>query len=52
MRSSSLKPCRSKGGGLVGKGWVGEVHSPGTSVWGTGRSSMGQMGSPVSRLST
>ena len=39
-------------GGLVGNGCVGEYHSPGTSPLGTGRSSMGQMGVPVSRLKT
>ena len=31
-RSSSLKPFRSNAAGLVGKGCVGEVHSPGTSL--------------------
>ena len=38
--------------GLVGYGCVGDVHSPGTSVCGTGRSSMGQTGSPVARSNT
>ena len=33
-------------------GWVGEYHSPGTSPAGTGCSSMGQIGSPVSRSKT
>ena len=36
----------------MGKGWVGEVHSPGTSDSATARSSIGHTGSPVSRLST
>ena len=49
IRSSSVTPCRSNGGGLVGKGCVGEVYSPGTVDCGTGRSSIGQTGSPVSR---
>ena len=52
MISSSSNPCRSKGGGLVGKGCVGERVSPGTSLAGTGRSSMGQTGSPVTRSKT
>ena len=37
------------GGGRDGKGWVGDDRSPGTSLRGTARSSMGQMGSPVTR---
>ena len=40
----------SYGAGLVGNGWVLESFSPGTSDPGTSRSSMGQMGSPVTRL--
>ena len=47
MRSSTDTPWRSKGAGRVGNGWVGAVHSPGTSLGATGRSSMGQTGSPV-----
>ena len=43
---------REYGGGLVGKGWVGQDSSPGTSLLGTGRSSMGHRGSPVTRLKT
>src|SRR5919204_16876 len=31
---------------------MGEYHSPGTSPFATGRSSIGQIGSPVSRLNT
>ena len=52
MRWSSLIPCISKGAGLVGWGWVGEVCSPGTSLWGTSTSGIGQTGSPVWRFST
>src|SRR5437868_1477607 len=51
-RSSSVTPCRSKAGGLVGIGCVGEYHSPGTSPLGTGRSTIGQTGSPVMRSNT
>ena len=42
-------PCTSNGAGLVGNGWVGEIHSPGVSEPGTGRSTMGHTGSPVTR---
>ena len=35
MRSSSEKPCFETGAGLVGKGWVAAVRSPGTSLAGT-----------------
>ena len=52
IRSSTLVPCWSKGGGFVGNGWVAAYHSPGTSPGGTGRSSMGQIGSPVTRSKT
>src|SRR3954468_16134574 len=51
-RSSFDTPCRSYAGGFVGNGCVGAYHSPGTSPLGTGRSSIGQIGSPVSRLTT
>src|SRR5947209_5275484 len=44
MRSASETPCRSYAGGLVGNGCVGEYHSPGTSPFATGRSSIGQTG--------
>ena len=47
-----MRPCRSNGAGRVGKGCVGEVHSPGTVDFGTGRSSIGQTGSPVTRSKT
>ena len=33
-------PCRSKAGGFVGNGCVGDVRSPGTVDWTTGRSSI------------
>src|SRR5258708_37846426 len=52
IRLSLEIPWLSNAGGLVGNGCVGEYHSPGTSPFATGRSSMGQMGSPVSRLKT
>src|SRR4029077_15900299 len=52
IRSSMEIPCRSKAGGLVGNGCVGEYHSPGTSPLGTGFSTMGQIGSPPSRFTT
>src|ERR1700730_5354454 len=52
IRLSLEMPWLSNAGGLAGNGCVGEYHSPGTSPFGTGRSSIGQMGSPVSRLKT
>src|SRR5688572_28685623 len=39
-------------GRLLGNGCVGEVLSPGTSDWGTGRSSIGHTGCPVIRSNT
>ena len=60
-RSSGVKSIRSSGtrimlreyaGGFVGNGRVGDVFSPGTSDCGTGRSSIGQTGTPVVRSST
>ena len=48
----SVTPCRSNAAGLVGNGWVGETRSPGTSACGTGRSSIGHSGSPVTRSKT
>ena len=36
----------------VGNGCVGEYHSPGTSPFATGRSSIGQIGWPVTRSNT
>ena len=50
--SFSFSDCFAKGGGLVGNGCVGQPCSPGTSLAGTGRSSIGQIGSPVTRLKT
>src|ERR1700761_5335900 len=47
--SSFLKDMRLSGGVLVGNGWVGLYHSPGTSPLGTGRSSTGKAGFPVAR---
>src|SRR3954462_10013723 len=44
MRSSIDTPCRSNAGGFDGNGCVGEYHSPGTSPFGTGRSSIGHTG--------
>src|SRR5690348_2314347 len=52
IKSSSPMPCRSNAGGLAGNGCVGEYHSPGTSPFATGFSSIGQIGTPVSRFST
>src|SRR5882724_10976346 len=43
---------RAKGGGMVGIGWVGQACSPGISLFGTGRSSIGQRGLPVTRSNT
>ena len=37
---------------MVGNGCVGDACSPGTLDAGTGRSTIGQTGSPVTRLST
>ena len=52
IRSSSERPCLANGAGLVGNGWVAEVCSPGTVDWGTGRSSIGHTGWPVTRSKT
>src|SRR5262245_21967624 len=57
-RSSGVKSIKSSidgtpatpyAAGFVGNGCVGEYHSPGTSPFGTGRSSIGQIGTPVTR---
>ena len=45
-------PASRNAGGFVGNGCVGEYHSPGTSPFSTGRSSIGQIGSPVTRSKT
>ena len=50
--SFSVNDCLANGAGFVGKGCVGDVHSPGTSVCGTGRSTIGQTGWPVLRSKT
>ena len=52
MRSLSLTCCRAKAAGKLGIGCVGEARSPGTSLAGTGRSVMGQIGLPVTRSNT
>ena len=52
IRSSTASPCRSYAAGLVGKGCVREYFSPGVSPCGTGRSSIGQIGWPVTRSKT
>ncbi len=50
--SSFVSPCRSNGAGFVGIGCVGELFSPGTVDFGTGRSSIGHTGLPVTRSKT
>src|SRR5579872_3724847 len=52
LTSFSVSACLAKGGGLLGKGCVGHACSPGTSDFGTGRSSIGHNGCPVTRSST
>src|ERR1700693_3694553 len=52
LRSSTVNFCRAYGGGFVGNGCVDQVVSPGMSDFGTERSSMGQIGSPATRLET
>src|ERR1039458_2877332 len=52
IRLSTVIAWRAYAGGLVGNGCVGEYHSPGTSPCGTGRSSIGQTGFPVTRSKT
>jgi hypothetical protein len=49
---SLLKLTRLSGPGRTGNGCVGEYHSVGTSPFGTGRSSTGISGLPVTRSST
>src|SRR5678815_1573980 len=51
-RSSTVMYWRQYGFGFNGNGCVGQVCSPGTSETGTGLSSIGNKGSPVSRFST
>ena len=50
--SSGSSVVAVSGGGAAGNGCVGDVISPGTSVCGTGRSSIGNNDSPVRRSST
>src|SRR5712671_1191395 len=52
LMSFSVNDCRANAGGLVGNGCVGQDSSPGTSDFGTGRSSIGHNGLPVSRSNT
>ncbi len=52
LMSCSVNDCRANGGGVVGKGCVGQTCSPNGAPCGTGRSSIGQIGSPVTRLKT
>src|SRR4051812_35698204 len=49
VTSASERDWRQNGGGLVGKGCVAAACSPGTFEGGTGRSSIGKTGLPVSR---
>ena len=49
---ASSAPSRSGISEMPENGCVGEASSPGTSLAGTARSSMGMSGAPVSRLST
>ena len=50
--SSTLKRCGLSGSMPAVNGCVGDASSPGTSLGGTGRSSIGKTGSPFSRLRT
>ena len=52
LRSFSVNDWRPNGGGFVGNGCVGDSSSFGISDFPTGRSSIGQSGSPVTRLKT
>jgi hypothetical protein len=52
LTSFSVNDWRANGAGLVGNGCVGQLASPGTSDCGTGRSSIGNTGSPVLRSNT
>ena len=45
-------PCSLNGGGVAGNGCVGQASSPATSLGGTGRSSIGHTGTPVTRSKT
>src|SRR4030095_7290297 len=52
LMSSRVIDWRAIAGGLTGNGCVDQVSSPGTLLWGTGRSSIGNKGFPVTRLKT
>src|SRR5215218_2410945 len=52
LMSSAVSFCGANGGGAVGNGWVGDAASPGISLVGTRRSSMGHIGCPVTRSNT
>ena len=52
LTSSGLNTWRANGGGFEGMGCVGDETSPGTSLFGTGRSSIGHSGFPVRRSNT
>src|ERR1051326_5575350 len=51
IRSDSTSPCCAYGAGRLGTGCVGDVFSSGTSLWRTGVSGMGQIGSAGAGLS-
>ena len=52
LTSSTVNVMRPNGAGLVGHGCVGHAFSPGISLFGTGRSSIGHSGLPVTRSKT
>ena len=52
LMSSTVNVCLMYAAGLVGTGCVGQLCSPSMSLFGTGRSSIGQIGSPVTRSNT
>ena len=52
VMSFSVIVWRANGGSTVGNGCVGQACSPGTSLFGTARSSIGNTGSPVTRSNT
>src|ERR1051326_3631966 len=52
IKTSIDEPWRSYAAGLVGNGCVALVFAPGTVDCSTGRSTIGQMGWPLTRLNT
>ena len=52
LMSLAVKVRRPNGSGRVGNGCVGQACSPGMSLAGTGRSSIGHSGWPVTRSNT